>query len=227
MDKRNRSAGFSVIEMLVVIAILAIASAMAVPQFREIRNNTRLKTVARETAGVLHVARQRAIRLRRNQIVFFGTLTAQDACGIGLPVEPVSGFVRPVQVVDDQDGDCCVDAGELVMTEIIDPVQGINWGVLGGAPVAPDDSGLAPHGASGLSFQDTGGTARNWVVFRPDGTPVTSDNACNLGPTGSGGGGIYLNNAAGGGSRGYGVVLTPLGAVKIHGWEQTAGIWTN
>jgi hypothetical protein len=67
------------------------------------------------------------------------------------------------------------------------------------------------------------------VVFRPDGTPVTSNVGvnCALGQTGSGGGAIYVNNAAGGGTRNYAVVLTPLGGVKVHGWEQTQGAWTN
>jgi hypothetical protein len=52
---------------------------------------------------------------------------------------------------------------------------------------------------------------------------VTFDAACNLSPIGDGGGAVYLTN----GQRDYAVVLSPLGAVRVHAWNVGAGAWTN
>lgn len=60
-------------------------------------------------------------------------------------------------------------------------------------------------------------------MFRGDGIPVTFDAGCNVGTIGSGNGAVYVTN----GDRDYAVVLTALGAVRVHAWNAVEGAWTD
>ena len=60
MRKRARR-GFTLLEMMTVLAIIGITAAMAIPQMRQAQANGRLRGLARDAANVFHLARQRAI----------------------------------------------------------------------------------------------------------------------------------------------------------------------
>ena len=77
--------------------------------------------------------------------------------------------------------------------------------------------------STGSTFTNGVGGAARWVMFRPEGTPVAFNSACSLGSVGSGGGGIYLTN----GRRDVGVVVTPLGATRVHRWASDSSSWSN
>jgi prepilin-type N-terminal cleavage/methylation domain-containing protein len=53
--------GFSLVELLVVFALISIVSAFAVPTWQKYRANTDLKTAAREVMADISDAKQRAI----------------------------------------------------------------------------------------------------------------------------------------------------------------------
>ena len=89
---------------------------------------------------------------------------------------------------------------------------------------SPSDPGGAPLSlGTGSTFADPPGNPASWVMFRPDGVPVAFTTACNIGGTGSGGGGVYVTN----GSRDYGVVLSPLGGVKLMRFDRGGSTWVN
>jgi prepilin-type N-terminal cleavage/methylation domain-containing protein len=71
--KRTRVArGFSLIELIIAVALVAIVSAIAVPQFRQYSDNANLKTAAREVMGDFSNVKQRAVEENLNayQITF-------------------------------------------------------------------------------------------------------------------------------------------------------------
>jgi len=77
--------------------------------------------------------------------------------------------------------------------------------------------------ATGSTFTDPGGNPANWVLFRPEGVPLSFDGGCATGVNGSGAGGFYLTN----GSHTQAIVLKPLGGSRVHSWDEAGGQWTN
>ena len=61
--------GFSLVEMMIVVVLLAIVSAIAVPSFTQMIQNTRIRTAAESIQNGLQVARAEAVK--RNAKVKF------------------------------------------------------------------------------------------------------------------------------------------------------------
>lgn len=79
---RGRRSGFSLIELMVALAIVAILTVMATPTFSDLIDRYRLKGAAEALLSEIQFARTESIR--RNQAVYvaFGTTTA-SCYGIG------------------------------------------------------------------------------------------------------------------------------------------------
>jgi prepilin-type N-terminal cleavage/methylation domain-containing protein len=211
--------GFTLIETMVVVAIIAVLAALSVPSLQQWVQNQRAKSAIRSVATSLSRARSEAIRTGNNHIVFL------QADTVGNALLDSEGTAVPVMVVnDDRPGganqNCQIDAGETVSVVYAEP--GLNWGVAAATAAAPNDAGGGPI-ASGSSFTKPDGNPATWVLFRPDGRPVSFAPDCTMGGVGSGTGGVYISN----GKRDYAVVVTALGGIRVHAWNNAAGQWTN
>lgn len=230
--KRRRRAGFSLIELVVALAIIAVLAALGMPRVQQFVANQRLKAAARSISDAFLLARGEAIRTGNAHIVFLsaaaaGNTPATAPNGESLNASSIGADPRggtwPALVLDDGAPgawNCRIeaaDAGRGIPAE-----AGVSWGytVSGGTPAPGDDSGVDPATGATFEYRDNPVT---WVLFRGDGIPLTFDAACNLGTIGSGGGAVYVTN----GSRDYAVVLSPLGAVRVHAFEAGAGEWTD
>lgn len=221
----RQQAGVTLLELMVVLAILTALSLAAAPSIIEWNANQRAKAAAREVADLFQLARSEAVRTGNNHVLFFGNPGTADPSGNA--VESGGGWV-PVLLIDDgppASANCAIDAGEGV--EAIFPEDGLSWGVSQAGAKVSSDNGKAAFNPSpppiwdGATFADPSNTKINWVLFRPDGIPVAFSGAMGgcgtVGPTGGGGGALYLTN----GERDFGVVLSPLGGVRVHLWSDS------
>jgi prepilin-type N-terminal cleavage/methylation domain-containing protein len=228
--RANGKAGFTLIEAMIVVAIIGAVAAIGTPAMGRFLIDLRTRAAARGAADALRIARAEAIRTGNPHVVYFsaaasGNPPATDPVGAALGADPASGG-GPYPVLILRDGgvgapNCRIDPGEV--QQGISAQRNVAWGstVSGGASV-PSDTGLADH-SSGSSFRTPAGAPTTWVSFAPNGIPVGFDAACDTGGVGSGGGAIYLTN----GRRDYAIVLSPLGVVRVHIWEEGVGQWTD
>jgi prepilin-type N-terminal cleavage/methylation domain-containing protein len=225
---RRQSGGFTIVELMMALAIVGIIAAMALPGWRQFQINQRLRDVTRAGANMAQTARSQAIATGNNHILYLAAGVGTDACGN--PLVDAQGNAVPMLVLDDgppgAGTNCCINAGERVLTEPVFTRPGVmdnvNWGATFAAGPSPGDSG-GGNFATGSTFTDANGNQARWVMFRPDGIPVGFTAACVAGRIGSGAGGIYVTNA----SRDYSVVVTPLGGTHVNGFERGAGVWMN
>ncbi len=221
---RRRRAGMSLIEVMIVVAIMGLIISVALPSTQQWSRNQDASNMARAMANAISVARASAMRTGNNHVVFLAIGGAGDVAGN--PLVDSNGDAAAIVILDDGPTgavgqNCVIDANEPVRAITAD--DDLAWGAtLAGATQAPGDlsGGLM---ATGSTFVTPAGAASTWILFRPDGVPVAFDGACTAGNVGSGNGAIYFTN----GVRDLAVVISALGGARVHIWDQTTGAWTS
>lgn len=225
----RRNAGFTMFELMTVMAIVTIVVALGVTSWRQTQQNNTTKFMARQISGAFELARAHAIQ----EEAFYGVYVnlgggrSQDLCGTPLPVnQPIVVFL------DNVTQNCCIDAGETQVNYPSDPAvaRSLAWGATWAATPVPTDQGTTPANlALGTTYPFISPGTAPMVLMRPDGVPVMPDAVCNAGNVGTGTGGFYLTTGtvAAADARDFAVVISPLGATRIHSYERGTTTWTN
>ncbi|HYN59175.1 MAG TPA: GspH/FimT family pseudopilin [Rubrivivax sp.] len=134
---RRRTCGFTIVELMVAITLLAILLAMAMPSFTTWVRNAQVRTVSDALQNGLRLAQAEAVR-RHRQVVFFRT--NQAACNTTITADASGAFwsVRALPLL-------AGDAAEAVQCGVLSDVA----------------EGVAIAGAAALCFNSAGRQVAN------------------------------------------------------------------
>lgn len=174
MGKRRSSAGFTLVELMVVLALLGVLLAVAAPAFSGVVNSMRLSTTANALFSSLLLARSEAIK-RNSRAVVCKSATALACTSIGSWEQ---GWI----VFHDANNNAALDVGEAVISR----EQGVPDSIrmTGNSPVAnyvsytsvgsaSYTSGAFQAGTFTACVQSASATEARQIVINISGRPRT------------------------------------------------------
>jgi len=170
--KTTKSYGFTLIELVITLSIIALAVLFSVPSIAEWAPYYRMKGDASTIAGILTTARFEAVKRNQNVVAQFNTAN------------------ETVTVFEDTDGDGTQDAGEATLNTYT-LSQSVNFGV--NTIVTQDLNGNPPAGAitftnNRVSFASNGAATpagELYLMFDPN-TVVNTQQAFGVSVAASG-----------------------------------------
>jgi prepilin-type N-terminal cleavage/methylation domain-containing protein len=204
---RKRHSGFSLIELLVVVAIIMVVAAMATPSVMDAVNGIRLRGSANDVAGLLQQCRQAAVKNNRYYTIKPATVTGAQGAYVDLNYnnsydnvapapEPLIQFASNVSVVSAGAPNTANLINQCCTTFTPQPASVLPSFNSRGLPCV----GLAnpPPANSLCNIRDAGGNTVGFVYF--------------------------LNQARPFGAVGWAAVsVTPAGRIRV--WTYSGTIW--
>ena len=144
----SRNKGFTLIELMIVIAIFAVLAGITAPMFLQWRDRTKVSGDATELRAVFEMAKMRAIKHNTNTIVSFPNTTSYRA------------FV-------DTNNNGAWDAGEDIFAErVLSPGVTITVNTFAGNDMAFNPRGMAngPASTGTITMRSPGGERYSVVV---------------------------------------------------------------
>ena len=150
--------GFTLIELMVTIAVLAILMAIAVPSFNDFFQRYRLRGAADDVATLLAVARTEAVARNRNVAVVFSGAGAAWCVGAEGAAEPAApGDLVVTAPSCNCSGDCTI--GDRVMERRGAAYDGVTVAAIPAGFIFNRLTGAVnPLGMTTMTFQSPNGT---------------------------------------------------------------------
>ncbi len=220
--KQVQEAGFSMLELLIVIAIMLIVAAIGVPKMMTVIDQQKLQTSAQTYASFIQLARERAI---------------QDDQFYQIENTTIGGN-KPIVYLD-MNGNGTLDASEpsvqlpspVIISDTGVPLGGFgNTTLLNAKPLTSSTTNPPPMTA-------LDGTQRAGLAFNGRGLPCqryAATDPCTVSPSnpGAGGGNVVVAwvtflqyQMAGGGLEYAAISVTPAGRVKTWLYDPISGQW--
>ncbi len=222
LQAAHRRQGFTIIELLIVVAIVAVISMLAAPKLTQYRLREDARALADAYRGALSEARSLAITRGRPHFVLFNA-----------PAIPEWVDDSIALIVDDADSSFTITVGDAFDSP--EPRPGLLTTQIGlygvgsqstspfkdATPPAEDQAAPADleSVSQGSSFDTDPATGVPAVGFTTQGIPVSMQTTTTFG---SGAGAIYVTDNAG---LVFAVILEPLGAVRIRALRPGTSTW--
>ena len=90
-SEKSRASGFTLIELMVTLGVLAILAVLAAPSFSDFIDRYRLRGAVDDAVSLISNARAEAVKNDRDVSIAFGGATADWCVGANAAVEPTGG----------------------------------------------------------------------------------------------------------------------------------------
>lgn len=175
----KKQEGFSLIELMVIGSVLALALGLGIPAFNDMLGNSRMSTTCNDLVSSLHAARGEAIT-RRTSVILCPVNAAGTDCQVGSDLK--AGWL----VFVDSNDDGSPDAGETILQRRapVDAGRAFDMNVFpadSAGRIAFSNTGTLQTGDSTTDIQicdqrgdrDTGRgvAAGRWIRIQPTGQP--------------------------------------------------------
>lgn len=157
------SRGFTLIELMVTVAVIAILAVVAIPNLRDFVHNNRLRATSNELVASLQAARMEAVRLNSNAIVCRSTNGTTCAGG----TDAWAAWVVLADVDHDGAADDLVRTGAAAAPVVVSSSESIDNSAVTFGPdgMARTAAGLPLQGSLGACITETA-LAQNRRVVR-------------------------------------------------------------
>ncbi len=194
--------GFSLIELIVVITIIAIAVGIIIPVYSSMKPTIRINGAARQIMGDLMWAKMRAVSENNDYVIIFGS-TGPDLSN------------DTYYIYDDDDNDynsVGTETGELVKTVVIsDKYKDTGYGYVSGIKKTDNSTTLS---GDAVTFTPASGII--WFKFEPNGRSNKS-------------GGIYIildeDETNGRKERSRAITVIQTGRARIYNYNAGNNLW--
>lgn len=146
---RKRSHGFSLVELMTAIAVLALLLTVGVPNFRDAIRNSRMTSAANDLLAHVALARSEAIKRRVVVSVCAGEGGDEPVCDGG-------SFGGGWIVFEDANGDGVFDEGDDELVSEHAPLPGTIQTVIVEPDAADEDDGWSESDSSAFSYAPNG-----------------------------------------------------------------------
>lgn len=160
----SRAAGFTLLELMLTIAVAGVLAAVAIPNMRDFIRNNRLSAAANDLLRSTQIARSEAVKRQSNVVVCASSdpLAAAPACSYG----SFNGWL----VFQDSNGNWALDDGEPVV-ERHPPLDT-------SVTIVNDHDGILSYASSGFANPAGAKTpSRNVVICDVRGNAQLGDNS--------------------------------------------------
>jgi len=196
--------GFSVVELVVVVAIMGITAGTVIPVYYNMKPQIRLNGAVRQLMGDLMWARMKAISENNNYVIAFGE----------------AGKIltnNTYYIYDDNDNNFSsvgIEAEELAKKIVIsDDYKDMGYGYASGIKKTDNTTTLT---GDAVTFSSGGASKPIWFNFKPDGSPNIT-------------GTIYLlpdeDEASGRKDRSRALSVNQTGRIKSWRYDMGTNLW--
>jgi type IV fimbrial biogenesis protein FimT len=145
MPRRNRAAGFTIIEMIVTVAIFAILVAVGIPAMRTWVANTKVRSVAEALQNGVRLAQAESLRRSRQTVFWLTTSTTPQTDAT--PTAATNGSYWAIDAIPAISGETLTFIQSGVLTS-----QGSNVQINGPAAICFNSTGrLVSNSSTGVS----------------------------------------------------------------------------